>query len=119
MQRCKLRKSEISGLVSSHSSSSNVTLSEVRKKLMDIFSTENYAYSEQGCAFSNLKWSKTETIVRLLEDAGKDNRKTADANIKNDKIINGSLHQVSQKFRGKIFHLKLAVVIFWTHSGDH
>ncbi len=47
--------------------------------------------------FSNLEWSKTENIIRLLEDAVKDMQKTtnyaeaADANIKNDEIINGLL----------------------------
>ncbi len=72
IQRCKLRKSEILGRVSSHSNSSNCTIPEVRKNLMAMISTENYANSEQGCAYSNLELSKTETIIRLLEDAVKD-----------------------------------------------
>ncbi len=99
MQSCKLQKSEISGLVPSHSNISNVTLLEARKNLMDMISSENYANSEQGCAFSNLEWSKTETIIPLLENAMKDTNytETADLNIQKVEIINGSLNQISQK----------------------
>ncbi len=54
--------------------------------------------------FSDVDSSRTENVVRLLEDAIKDiqNRRNykevGDANIANDVIINGSLNQISQKF---------------------
>ncbi len=53
--------------------------------------------------FSDSDTAATENIVRLLEDTIKcvqrsNSVEIADANIRNDVIIHGSLNQVSQKF---------------------
>ncbi len=99
-KRGKFRKLEMF----SHDNSSKYTLQQVRNKLMDMISTENNANFEQGCAFSYIVWSKTETGVRFLEDAlntiqkNTDNAEAAYGNTKDDEIIFGSLNQISQKF---------------------
>ncbi len=99
----KLRKSKLSSLSSSQNSIPHVSPVEVRKTLEDMIETENELHSNSS-VFSDVDSSRTETVVRLLEEAIKDiqNRRNykevGAANITNDVIINGSLNQISQKF---------------------